>query len=196
MPFVTEEIWSALAPARHETGGDAAAGAELLVTTPWPASGRRDADAEAEFTALAEVIRTARTLRTEARIPAGATVDLRIAAASSSARDALEAGARYLEPLARVRTAILQADAPMPEARGAATALGALWLGEAAVGEVAAPGIDREAELRAQRDRVRALLADAAFVERAPAPVVERERKRLADIEDRLRQIGSDGGSG
>jgi valyl-tRNA synthetase len=195
MPFVTEEVWSALGPARRRSG--AAADEEMLMTARWPAAGPRDTSAEAEFTALAEVIRTARTLRTEAGTPAGATVELRIAAASPAAHAALEAGVRYIEPLARVRTEILPADASIPAGHGAATALGALWLGEAARTTAAAStGVDREAELRVQRDRVRALLADAAFVKRAPPAVVERERQRLADIEERLRQIGSGGGSG
>jgi valyl-tRNA synthetase len=197
MPFVTEEIWSAIASARQRAGAAEAADAELLMTSPWPAAGPRDAAAEAEFTALAEVIRTTRTLRTEARIPAGAIVELRIAAASPTARDALESSARYLEPLARARTELLPADAPIPDGRGAATALGAVWLGDApGAAPTGAAGADRESELRVQRDRVRALLADAAFLERAPAAVVDRERQRLADLEERLRQIGSGDGSG
>ena len=194
MPFVTEEIWSAIAPARQGAG---AADPDLLMTSPWPTAGPRDAAAEAEFTSLAEVIRTTRTLRTEARIPAGAIVELHIAAASTTARAALEDGVRYLEPMARARTELLPADAPIPDGRGAATALGAVWLGDAsAVAPTAAAGTDREAELRVQRDRVRALLADAAFLERAPAAVVDRERERLADLEERLRQIGTGDGSG
>ncbi|HEV7199680.1 MAG TPA: valine--tRNA ligase [Candidatus Limnocylindria bacterium] len=194
MPFVTEEIWSAIAPARQGAG---AAEPDLLMTSPWPTAGPRDAAAEAEFTSLAEVIRTTRTLRTEAGIPAGAIVELHIAAASTTARAALEDGVRYLEPMARARTELLPADAPIPDGRGAATALGAVWLGDASeVAPTAAAGTDREAELRVQRDRVRALLADAAFLERAPAAVVDRERVRLADLEERLRQIGTGDGSG
>ncbi len=73
MPFVTEEIWGALAAAHPE----AAQG--LLMTTAWPEAPRRDRAAESEFDALAEVVRAARNLRTEAGIAAGATVPLRIA---------------------------------------------------------------------------------------------------------------------
>ncbi len=199
MPFVTEEIWSALRPALH---GPALADAELLMTAPWPdpgtTAGVQDASADAEFTALAEVVRVARTVRTEAGIPAGATVNLHVASSSNAAAEALRSGVRYLESLARVRADILPPDAAVPEGRGAATALGALWLDDAATTppEVGTLGPDREAELRAQRERVAALLADPAFVERAPAAVVERERERLADIEERLRQIGSGSGSG
>jgi len=46
------------------------------------------------------------------------------------------------------------------------------------------------AELEANVQRLRVLLADEAFVSRAPAEVVERERHRLADLEEQLRQLG------
>ncbi len=52
------------------------------------------------------------------------------------------------------------------------------------------------AELEAQRDRLTALLGDPAFASRAPASVVERERARLAEVEERLRQIGAESGAG
>jgi hypothetical protein len=43
---------------------------------------------------------------------------------------------------------------------------------------------------------VRALLADPAFVAKAPEAVVQRERTRLADLEERLRQVGGAAGAG
>ncbi|MGH2463572.1 MAG: hypothetical protein ACRDFZ_08145 [Candidatus Limnocylindria bacterium] len=50
--------------------------------------------------------------------------------------------------------------------------------------------------MRRSQARLQALLADPAFVARAPAAVVEGERQRLAEIEERLRQIGEPTGSG
>jgi valyl-tRNA synthetase len=182
MPFVTEEIWTAL-PARAE--GKPA----LLMTAPWPAAGSRDLEAEAAFDALAEVIRSARNLRTEAGVPAGSTVTFHLAPADAAAAGAVEAGRRWIEPLARVRMDLAAAGAAAPSS--AATALGAVWLeADAAAGVLAAGRDDQVEALRRNRDRLQALLADPRFTSRAPADVVARERERLADAEARLRQVG------
>ena len=50
----------------------------------------------------------------------------------------------------------------------------------------------RDAELGAAIERLRALLANADFVDRAPAEVVDRERARLADLEAQLSQLAGD----
>ncbi|HJT63271.1 MAG TPA: hypothetical protein VJ839_00700, partial [Candidatus Limnocylindria bacterium] len=81
-------------------------------------------------------------------------------------------------------------------AGAAATAFGAIWLGEDAAAEAAAAPRDRIEDLRRNRNRLRALLADPAFTGRAPEAVVRRERERLADIEERLRQVGGQMGPG
>ena len=188
MPFVTEEIWGALA-----AGHPAAAGG-LLMTTAWPHAPRRDRAAESEFDALAEVVRAARNLRTEAGIAAGATVPLRIAPADEAAGRAVASGRRYLEPLARVSVEVAPDGESAPSAGSAATALGGIWL--ATTPGAPDRGAARVAELEAQRDRLTALLGDPVFASRAPANVVERERARLAEVEERLRQIGAESGTG
>jgi valyl-tRNA synthetase len=187
MPFVTEEIWGAL------TAAHPGAARGLLMTTAWQEATRRDRAAEADFDALAEVVRAARTLRTEAGIAAGATVPLRIAPADEGAGRAVESGRRYLEPLARVTAEIVPVGDSAPTVGSAATALGGVWLAEATA--EAAHGAARVAELEVQRERLMSLLGDPAFTSRAPASVVERERARLAEVEERLRQVGSESGS-
>jgi len=189
MPFVTEEIWAALAAA-----DPAATESPLLLTAAWPASGRRDPRAEDAFASLADVVRAARNLRTEAGIAAGARANLSLVPADANAAAAAEASRRYIEPLAGVRLEILAPDAAAATGDRVATALGAIWL------ESPTPDTERRATrtaaLRRGQARLQALLADRAFVARAPAAVVERERQRLAEIEERLRQIGESSGSG
>ena len=189
-PFVTEEIWDALRPADAGRPGRG-----LLMNATWPRVGHRDRSAETAFDGIAEVVRAARNLRTEAGVPAGPIVELGIVPTDAGAVEALEGGRRYIEPLARVRCAIREVGSQPPPGLRAATRLGPIWL--AATG---APDADRsavrKADLEGNRDRLRALLADPAFVTRAPGEVVERERARLADIEERLRQIGEAAGSG
>jgi valyl-tRNA synthetase len=189
VPFVTEEIWAALGTTLPEPSGS------LLMTTPWPLAGQRDLAAEAAFDSVADVVRAARNQRTESRVAAGATIGLHLVPTDAASAAAAEAGRRYVEPLARVRCEVLAAGTPAPTRGVTATALGAIWV-DVADSSGDERSAERAAELRRSRERLLGLLGDPSFVSRAPAAVVERERQRLAEIEERLRQIGDATGSG
>ncbi len=186
MPFVTEEIWQSLG----EAAPDATGGEALLITAPWPRARARDPEAEAAFDGLAALVRGVRNLRTEAGVPAGAWLPLTVAAADETAASVLRDGSRYVEALARVRPMELDPNGE-PPALVATGPLGAAWL---AVGPASAEAPDRRraraAELDANIERVRRLLDNASFVQRAPAPVVERERARLRGLEAERAQLG------
>ena len=185
MPFVTEEIWQALG----ELEPRATRGEPLLIRAAWPSGAASDPAAEAAFDDLSALVREVRNLRTAAGTPAGAWVPLVVEPADGDARAALSEGAPYVETLAHVRPIEVRTDGQRPTLV-AATPLGAAWLGV----DSASGGGERRAaqvaELEANIARVRALLANEAFVSRAPAAVVERERERLAELEDQLRQLG------
>ena len=185
MPFVTEEIWGALADVAPEV----TAGEELLIRAPWPTATERDAAAERAFDELATLIRGARNLRTDAGTPAGAWVPLRVDPADGDAEARLRSGMAYLETLARARPIELGSSAERPP-RIATSPLGAAWLKVDASDN--AERRDRQlAELDANIARVRALLEHGAFTAKAPEAVVERERERLAALEaERLQLIG------
>jgi valyl-tRNA synthetase len=187
MPFVTEEIWSTLGTLAPE----ATRGEPLLVTARWPTAAARDRGGESEMEQLRAMIRDVRTLRAESGVPAGAWLPLVIEPADDRARAIIERGRRYLEPMARARPMTLAGAEPRPDAV-AATTLGAAWLGTEAGAQEAGEGRRRRQveELKAGIERIRALLANPSFVERAPAAVVDKERARLADLEAQLRQLG------
>jgi valyl-tRNA synthetase len=184
MPFVTEEIWGALREEAPAATGDA----PLLIRASWPEADRRDHDAERGFEELAGLIRAVRNLRTNAGTPAGAWSPLAIAAPNEAARGAAESGAPYVEALARVRPMAFRDESERPDA-AAATPLGAVWLDAGDAGAVSARRDVRLAEVDAGIARVRELLANEAFVSRAPAQVVDRERARLAGLEEERRQL-------
>jgi valyl-tRNA synthetase len=188
MPFVTEEIWSAM----RDVVPDATAGEELLVRAAWPVATERDPEAERAFEDLAALVRGVRNLRTEAGTEAAAWVPLVVDPVDEGADRALRASERYVSVLARARPIERHAGGPRPDLV-AASPLGAAWLGVDAA--AAAAGAERRAaqlaELERNIDRVRALLANDAFIGRAPAVVVERERARLADLERERRQLGA-----
>ncbi len=187
LPFVTESIWAVLTDVEpRATGGE-----PLLIRAPWPVAGAADPDAEREATALTGLIRDVRNLRTAAGLPAGAWLPLHVVPASPADRARLEAGVRYLGPLARVRPIDLDAAAAERPAAAATSQLGVAWLGADPVAAATATerAAARDAELRAQVDRIRTLLANPSFVDRAPAQVVAKERGRLADLERQLAQL-------
>jgi valyl-tRNA synthetase len=200
MPFITEAIWSALREAAPEATGDD----DLLMTAAWPAPSGRDDAAEREFAAVADVIGAVRTARSEARIAAAAWLPLEIAASSDGTRDTAQANAAYISALARVRPLTIHSPAERASGReGDAsqlqvpTALGAALLATG-VGERSNGGSDSDAarhrqadvdRLQASIERVRQLLANDAFTAKAPEAVVARERERLADLEEQLRQL-------
>jgi valyl-tRNA synthetase len=192
LPFVSEAIWQSLA----EAAPGATRADPLLIRAAWPAAGGADAAAEHDLDALRDLIRAVRDQRTAAGVAAGAWLPLHVAPAGEAERQALSAGSRYLEALARVRPLDLDADPAVHPASAGASALGTFWLGtDAAAGDAAAERAHAQrAELRAQVVRLRELLANGAFISRAPAAVVERERTRLADLESQLAAIGEDAG--
>ncbi len=190
MPFVTEEIWAALGAAAPNVTRDEL----LLVTAAWPAPTARDLEAEREFDALADLVREVRTLRTDAGSPAAAWLPLVVQPVDDAAGRALERSRSYLGTLARVRPIDFVNDAARPELV-AASPLGVAWLavGGSEAGAAAERRSAQLAGLERHIERVRGLLGNASFVERAPAEVVERERVRLADLERERAQLGPGG---
>jgi valyl-tRNA synthetase len=186
MPFITEELWQALADAAP----DATDGEPLLIRARWPQATVGDREAEAAFDDLTALIRTLRNLRTEGGVAAGAWVPVAIEPSDQEAAGRLRDGTRYVEALARARPIHVDAGGARPE-RVAPTPYGAAWLVvDAADAEAAA---QRRAakldELDRNVERLRALLANEGFAQRAPAEVVARERDRLADLEEQRRQL-------
>ena len=186
MPFVTEAIWDALGEAEPR----ATAGEPQLITAAWPRAGDRDPAADVEFERLSTLVRGVRNLRTEAGTPAADWVPLVVAPTDADAERALAHGRPYLESLARVRPIEVRSDGDRPTLV-AASPLGAAWLGvdPAAEERAADRRSTRVAEIGANVERVRALLANPSFVERAPAAVVEQERERLRALERELEQL-------
>ena len=188
MPFVTEAVWQALAEAQPS----ATAGEPMLVTASWPSGAERDNAAEEAFDDLSNLVRGVRNLRTEAGTPASAWAPLVVQPVDDGAASALESGAAYIGVLARVRPIEIRARGERPTFV-AASPLGAAWLGVDAAEDAAAAERRRAqvAELERNVARVRGLLSNDEFVAKAPANVVERERRRLLDLEEELRQLDS-----
>jgi valyl-tRNA synthetase len=189
MPFVTEAIWERL----HALDPTLTADQPLLAAARWPSVGERASAAEAEVDLVQELIRDIRDQRTANRVPAGASPEVHVQAATPDSHDLLQRTRGYVCGLARVGTfTIVAPGGGVPPAHASNSRLGTSWLVlDASVDDGAGEERrrKRESDLRGAIARLRTLLGNASFVERAPAAVVERERARLEELESQLQQL-------
>jgi valyl-tRNA synthetase len=178
IPFVTEEIYSYL-PGVGETEGRP----EMLVVRPFPEQDPTliDADAEAEVGEAIELTRSLRRWRERVGVAAGSVLPARVVdgdpphelvarlARLSFDRDAAADGG---EPLAQVgRLEILASE-------------------EIDAGEVRRRVGERRDALRSEVERAQHKLSNDGFVSKAPAEVVEAERRKLATYRAELEELG------
>jgi valyl-tRNA synthetase len=183
MPFVTEEIWQAL-------GGKGA----TIMLEPYPRSDEswRDAAAESEMEFLMGVIRAVRNLRTELNCPPGKEVKVIL---HGPERDLamLKEHASYLRLLARIGRADYFTEGDRP--KGAATAVvGAteiyLPLDDLINLDEEQARLTKEAgKITDELARVRKKLGNADFLNKAKEEVVQKERDRAGQYEDKLRAL-------
>jgi valyl-tRNA synthetase len=178
IPFVTEELWVAL------NGGG------TVVTAAWPTVDKAlvDDSAEAEIAALQRVVTEIRRFRSDQGLRPTQRVVARL--------DGLDAaGIAPHEPLIRSLVRLDQTGGDFAASATLAVA------GGVRVALDTRGSIDVAAErARLDKDRVaaekeaaqcRAKLGNAAFVDKAPAPVVEKIRTRLAAAEADLARIAA-----
>ncbi len=160
MPFVTEELWTALT------------GAESVMIASWPSFSFADPDAEAEITSVMRLVTEIRRFRSDQGLKPGQRVPTRL---SGPMLDRHEQSIRSLLRLTApaggfTPSAALEAEGVMVE------------LDLAGVVDVAAERRRMEKDLaaaRAEADQAERKLANASFTDKAPADVVAKTRQRL-----------------
>ena len=179
MPFVTEDLWRRVAPVAGIEG-------ETVMLQPWPEPGEADPEAEAEVEWIKTFVLAVRHVRGEMDIASGRRIAVRLQGGDALDAERVEAHRELLMSLARLdRLDRLDPDAPAPP--GAAAFAGALKILLPFEGTVDLAAerarLEREIEKRV-RDlgQVEAKLANEAFVTRAPAAVVEKQRERAAEL--------------
>jgi valyl-tRNA synthetase len=184
MPFVTEELWRLTAEQGENREG-------LLTLAPWPRlEGLENEKAEAEIGWLIDLVSAVRSVRSEMNVPASAQVPLVLVAGKQT-----EARAgrwdEALRRLARLSEITFAAKPP-------AGSVQLLVRGEIAamplkgVVDLAAERVRLEKELNKVADdinRVDKKFGNADFMARAPEEVVDEQREKRAEAEDRQAKI-------
>jgi valyl-tRNA synthetase len=190
IPFITEELWQVVAPVAGKAG-------ESISVAPYPAanSAAIDPQAEAYVLRLKAIVDACRNLRGEMNVSPGTRLPAYVVAEAGDDAAFVREVAPVLQALARLSEVRIFDDA-------------ASWAAAAKGSPVAVVGSTRlclfmeidvaaeKARLSKEADRLRGELAKAngklgnqAFVAKAPAAVIEQERKRIADFTATLAKI-------
>ena len=183
MPFVTEELFQAL-PHDEET----------LALAHWPKAKRSrfDPDAEKKIAFLQELVVAVRNLRVEVSLPPGKRVPL-VIRGTDEQLELIETLEPQIKALARVERVELSRTAQRPSVAASAVVQGAeVFLpleGLIDVDEERAR-LTREADkLLSDLEATRKKLRNQDFLNKAKPAVVEREKQRLAELEETLEKL-------
>ena len=177
MPFLTETIALQLWKRTGKSGE-----APSLVVSPWPVAGERDLALEERFSAFIDVVRAVRNLRQEGGLDPSARVKVSLAGETAAVRDLLS----HIGDLTHSEVTLAAGG------DGAATVVRAIEIRLAVERDEAQDGarLARDAEdARRMLQRSRDLLAKPGFADKAPKEVVEKEKTKLKEREDRVRLL-------
>ncbi len=191
VPFVTEEIFSQLSALRHEP-----AGATSLVFGPWPKSdggAHIDDRLEESLRQIQEVVTAVRSTRAELNVPPGKTSDLYVRVNEESFATLLQDHVRYFRSLARVENLHCGTDIKKPPLSASAVISGAeifVPLEGLIDIDVEKARLEKElGNLKTQLIKLSKKLANPDFLANAPADVIDREKLKKRDYEERIERI-------
>jgi valyl-tRNA synthetase len=190
IPFLTEEVWQLLGKVAPRRGlGEPQRPAESIVIAPWPEPdvSRRDPQIEDQFAHFQEVLRAVREIRSRQNVPPKQQIAFSVRCAPTVVK-LLEPMGPYFTSMAGARPTAWGPEVEAP-ALSAEVALSGIevYVDLAELIDVAAE-IDRKKDELARLESMVAAkgkkLANANFVQRAPAEVVQKERDSLKDLQD------------
>jgi valyl-tRNA synthetase len=180
MPFVTEEVWSYLPGERG-----------LLAVADWPSADESLFDSEAELAlgGLIEAVTDLRRFRDAVGVKASAVVPARAADLEGHLPEQIGRMARFeLDTHMGTGGGEGEVFATLPVAGGSVEVLHSDAFDAAAAEQRLAA---RREELHGEIERGEKKLGDERFVERAPAEVVEEERRKLDGYRRALERLGT-----
>jgi valyl-tRNA synthetase len=186
MPFISEEIWHALHPERVD---------DSIMVQPFPKVDptRIDDDAEQRMGLVMDVIRSVRNIRAEMNLPPGQELSVIIVPKVDTVETRLRTNEAFLRRLARLGSIEYQYDGERP--RGAALVV----IEEAEVHVPLAGLVNLQEETKRLNKEigkvtnelagVQRKLSDPKFLERAPEEVIEKDRDRAAQLEEKRQSL-------
>ncbi|WP_042475013.1 valine--tRNA ligase [Bacillus ndiopicus] len=180
MPFITEEIWQHL-PHKGES----------ITVAAWPTvnpafSFEQD---EQSMKLLMDIIRSVRNIRAEVNTPMSKKVALYVSAKDAATAEVLEANKAYIEKFCNPEQLIIGQNVDVPGQTMSAVVTGAeVFLPLAGLINVDEEIARLEKELEKWAKEVKLVtgkLSNEKFVSKAPEALVQAEREKLADYEEK-----------
>jgi len=202
MPFVTEELWQSLLRAQRGNFvlGSAHDGTIMMpasiMMAPYPIADDKAFAPEAErvMDSVIEIVRSIRNVRAQYKVKSSKWIEARVYTGELLSSLIAEAG--MIETLAKVRPLTILDRQRRESAKDKELVL---VLKEAEVAVSLAGMMDRLAEeqrlaresgeIKEKIAQLDARLRDNAFLSKAPAQIVEKERQKLAMLEDKLNRL-------
>ena len=189
IPFITEELWQKVAPLAASDRPDG----KSIMQQRYPAAqpDKIDPASEAWMTQLKASVDAVRNLRGAMRISPAERPPLIASAANAEARAQLDEIAPYLKTLAKLSD-VNVVDALAIDGAAPVQNVGDFRLMLKIEIDIAAERarLAKEiARLEGEATKARGKLANASFVDRAPAAVVEQERERLSNFIKTIAQL-------
>nr|WP_315493996.1 valine--tRNA ligase [uncultured Rhodoferax sp.] len=189
-PFISEELWQKVAPVAGRQGPSVS-----IAAYPVSQPERIDEASIAHVVKLKALVDACRNLRGEMNVSPAVRLPLFVVAHSATEGEFLQASAAVLQSLAKLSEVKVFADEASWQA--AAQSAPVAVVGEARVClfvevDVAAEKIrlgKEVARLEEQITKASVKLSNEAFVAKAPAAVLEQERKRVADFAATLEKV-------
>jgi valyl-tRNA synthetase len=182
MPFITEELWRVTETSRRE---------RMLALATWPGQQPHFADAHEEVSWLIELVTAVRSVRTEMNVPAGSLIPIEFVNPSDVTKKRAEFWDPTFNRLARISGGTFP---PKVRPGSAQIVVGGetVALPLAGVIDLAAERARLNKEMaKADADiaRVDQKLGNSDFLKRAPEDVVEGEREKREEAQERKAKI-------
>jgi valyl-tRNA synthetase len=211
MPFVTEEVWQLLAQVAPKRGvlpdglspspslrGRGKTPAESVCIAPWPAAdiSHQNPTIEAQFADFQAVLGALREVRQAQNIPSREEVSFAVRCDGATAK-LLAAMQPYFTQMTKATGTTWGATATAPDMAASRTLAGRngpieVFVDVSRFIDVAAERkrLEKERDERTKfADSIRKKLSNTAFVDKAPAAVVDEQRTKLAEVEAQLASI-------
>jgi valyl-tRNA synthetase len=186
MPYITDEIWLKIAPMLGKDG-------KSIMLQPFPNVSSLTSDPQAELALewIRAFILGVRRIRAENNIEPHRRISVQVQDGSAQERAWLDSYELYIRQLARtdsIERVLLSGDDCATALVGEMTVL--MPLADLIDPTIEAQRLEKELNrMRGELDRATAKLNNPSFIEKAPTAIVDKERARIQELQDKIPRL-------